>query len=201
MAAIASVVTVVLVARRSEAFAAAERQRAAFNAVAEWRRDVRGWSAEAIDVLSEAVYLCSSSVYVDAFDKRSVTCRYRLSALIDQGRFFFPNMHGDRHGTHKPQAYRGLRHSALDPLVAAERVLSGSTVGDFESQSKALVAMKREFVSSIHRVLDPENHNREVGRMIREAHEERTEDHTLGGLLPDDQTIPLGADNLLWRRG
>lgn len=185
-------------AERAKEFAASERRHASFNTVAEWRRDLRDWAAETIDVLSEATYLCGDSDPPNPETlARMFSCRHRLSSMIDRGRFFLPNIRKDEHGVDKPYAYRGLRHSGLDPLVAAERVLSTNTTGRFTDRRHALVAMKREFVSAIQKILDPERHNQEVARMIREGHEVASDDRELGGLLPDAQTIPMGAEAML----
>jgi hypothetical protein len=185
-------------AERAEALAASERRHASFNTVAEWRRDLRDWAAEAIDILSEAAYLCDDSEPDTAENRaRTFSCRHRLSSMIDRGRFFLPNIRKDEHGVDKPYAYRGFRHSGLDPLVAAERVLSTGSTGSFTDRKHALVAMKREFVSAIQQILDPERHNQEVARMIRDGHEAASDHRELGGLLPDLQTMPLGAEAML----
>jgi hypothetical protein len=207
VAAFASVIAAIVLGRRAEFFSVAERQRAdahaaserrhaSFNTVSEWSRDLREWAGEAVDVLSEATYLCeteeSSEHHAQIF-----SCRHRLSSLIDRGRFFLPNIRRDEWGLHKPYAYRGFRHSGLDPLVAAEHVLSTGTTGRFSDRKHALVEMKREFVSSIQQILDPERHNQEVARMIHEGLRAESNDPTLGGLLPDHGKIPLGTQGIL----
>jgi hypothetical protein len=196
VAAVASVFVAVVLGRRADALATAQRRHSAFSTAAEWRRDLTGWAAEAIDVLSEATYCCEDKAE-GAATERLFICRFRVSALIDRGRFFLPNIRRDEHGTDKPAAYRGYRHSALDPLVAAERVLSTGQTGSFTDRRYALIAMKREFVSAIQQILDPEHFNREVAKMISEGHESQRPDPTLGGLLPDNQNIPRGAEALL----
>ncbi len=181
---------------RAAALAASERRHASFNTVAEWRRDLREWAAETINVLTQVTYLFEDPENTDA-DSHAFSCRYRLSSLIDRGRFFLPNIRRDEYGIEKPYAYRGYRHSGLDPLVAAERVLSTGFTGAFTDRKHALVAMKREFVSSMQQILDPEGQNQEVARMIREGHEATVGDRTFGGLLEDDGKIPLGAEAML----
>jgi hypothetical protein len=41
-----------------------------------------------------------------------------LSALVEYGRFFFPNIIVNDHGNEKPEAYRGYRNITLDFIVA-----------------------------------------------------------------------------------
>ncbi len=200
VAAVCSVVVAVLLGRRTASIAAAQHRHSSFSTAREWRCDVRNWASEAIEVLSEATYMCSDTESVGGKDIGSVlSCRYRLSSLIDSGRFFFPNIRRDEHGTDKPFAYRGFRHAVLDPLVAAERVLGGGHTGRFRNRKEAVVAMKREFVSSIQRIIDPKGENEEIARMVRETQDGSVDDPTLGGLLPDRTTIPPGADGILSR--
>ena len=185
--------------RRSEKASAAQQRLSAHGAATEWLGSLREWAGRVIDVLSEASYTCAHDDGTEEDCLGPVrACRYRLSSLIDQGRFFLPNQNVEEFGLDKPSAYRGWRHAALDPLVAAERVLSGRVgSGRFESRDAALIEMQREFVSAIQRILAPDLHNREIVRLIGECNEARAEDRTLGGLLPDDTNIPTGAEHLL----
>lgn len=136
----------------------------------DWFRDLRAWASDAIDVLSEAAYCVPGRSNQGEMDAETRTrCRHRLSALIDRGRFFIPNYVPDEVGKEKPAAFRGLRHAALDYLVAAEQVLSGADEQfkrRFQSQRAALVAIKREFVSEIQEILDPRAQNRAVAKII-----------------------------------
>ena len=186
----------VVMSRRAERIATNQHQVEAAAFARDWYADLRSWAAEAIDVLSEAIYL--SEVQATPPPKVDLLrCRHRLSALIDRGRFFLPNQRTGEYGQDKPPAFRGLRHTGLDPLVAAERVLGG-TLGTFPSAAKALVAMKREFVSCIYRILAPEDHNKDIASMIVATHKSREADPTLGGLLPDGGSQPVGAERLLY---
>jgi hypothetical protein len=182
-------------AMRANEFEEAEERRSSFNAVAEWRRDLREWASEAIDVLTEATYL-RDDIDGKAEEVESVAfaCRHRLSALIDRGRLYLPNIRADEYGQNKPYAYRGYRHSGLDPLVAAERVLSTGDLGRFIDRKHALVAMKREFVSSVQRILDPAQYNQDLLRKISRGNTAVTSDRHP---LTDSDTLPLGAAELL----
>lgn len=121
-------------------------------------------------MLSEAAYAAPGrrdTAPMEPELKRS--CRHRLSALIDRGRFFVPNYTPDEIGLHKPPAFRGVRHAALDYLVAAERVLSDAEpeyVEQFGSIRGTLVVIKREFVSEIQEILDPRSQNKAIADLI-----------------------------------
>jgi hypothetical protein len=164
--------------------------------VHEWSGDLRAWASEAIDVLSEASYLSAFAIGREFSAQNLLRCRYRLSALIDRGRFFLPNQRSGDMDMAKPLAFRGIRHSVLDPLVAAERVLGGDK-GSFESPGDALIAMRREFVSAIQQILAPHTQNEDIAALIRAHHGARKDDATLGGLLQDEDSTPVGSDILL----
>ncbi len=188
--------------RKSERATNQQQKLASLTAASEWLRDLRNWASEAIEVLAVASYICKDWTDISTPpNEKLLECRYRLSALIDRGRFFLPNIPDPEIGAEKPEAYRGWRHKALDPLVAAEMVLSGNVKsGSFETHEKALIEMRREFVSCIQRVLAPDMHNKEIARLIRESGFTRSGDQTLGGLLPAENSIYSGAAGLIWQR-
>jgi hypothetical protein len=199
LAAIGAAIVSWQAARQSEKAGASQQKLATHAAASDWLRDLREWASEGIDVLAEASYTCKHADMgrADCADQLR-GCQHRISALIDRGRFFLPNQHTEKVGRHKPTAYQGWRHAALDPLVAAERVVSGEVgSGSYPNREAALIEMRRAFVSGIQRILAPDLHNKEIARMIREGNEYRASDETLGGLLPSDKAVPTGAERLL----
>ncbi|HMV33390.1 MAG TPA: hypothetical protein PKA50_14830, partial [Gemmatimonadales bacterium] len=172
----------------------------ASSAAADWLRDLRTWASEAIDVLAEAAYHSPRADTPPPADTASFlkTCRCRLSALIDRGRLLLPNQQEAEVGTHKPHAYKGLRHPSLDALVAAERILGGDMKpAGFPDRKAALIGLRREFVSSIQAIIDPHSFNREIARLLTTTADDRKRDPTLGGLLPNPESVPTGAEGLL----
>ncbi|HJX64784.1 MAG TPA: hypothetical protein VJ860_12640 [Polyangia bacterium] len=168
----------------------------AAGAVAEWRRDLRTWADEAIDALAAPAYFTLSNGKNGATEIGA--CRQRLSALIDQGRLLLPNEKEEIVGTRKASAYRGLRHPCLDPLVAAEKILGEKmAIGDLPDQKTALIWIRREFVSTIQAIIDPRAVNREIDRLARSSFKKRKSDPSFGGLLPDPNSVPPGAEGLL----
>lgn len=162
-------------------------------AVAEWMRELRAWAEKVIVELSEASYgLASGNA---GTSERNLHAR-NISALVEIGRFYLPNQQPDQHGSDKPPAYRGFRHAALDPLVAAVRVLQDGA-GESVDDSLVVWELRREFVSILFNILGPEHHNHLIGKMIRESHSSRRNDPTVGGLLPDGNDIPPGASRVL----
>lgn len=73
-----------------------------------------------------------------------------LSALIEQGRFLFPNVRSNKYGAGKPLAYRGYRNLVLDILVAIyQEHHSGSA--DIEINEK----YRKSFTSAVFSIVDP----------------------------------------------
>lgn len=166
---------------------------------ADWLRDLRAWASDATDILTQAAYTCDTDSAQDHHSAQALAeCQHRLSAQIEKGRLLLPNERPDEYGGHKPLAYRGYRHPALDALVAAERVIgNGVALGSFPDRKFALVGIRREFVSVIQAILDPRSTNKTVAGILRHAHEDRDKDPTFGGLLPHPEKIPQGATRLL----
>lgn len=74
--------------------AAEQTQLQAGAQVSDWLSEFRSWASDAIDVLSESAYECprDSSELPEAQAACIRRCRFRLSALIDRGRLFLPNV-------------------------------------------------------------------------------------------------------------
>lgn len=161
-------------------------------AVAEWMRELRTWASEVINILSQASYGFKAKES-GHFDQDRLA--QELSALIETGRFYLPNQRKNEHGIDKPLAYRGFRHAALDPLVASVRLIEGNAKYT-ESQADILWELRREFVSALFRILGPDHHNNDIGKIIRTSHGTRKGDLTVGGLLPEE-SIPPGATSML----
>jgi len=75
-----------------------------------------------------------------------------LSALIDQGRFFFPNIKQTEFGIEKPFAYRGYRNLALDFLVALYNLYSSPETTDSELEAEIL---QKHFTSIVFEIVNP----------------------------------------------
>lgn len=112
----------------------------------EYFRDLERWAIQTCDVISEAIHR------VDQTDFDKTTTLIKLSSLIDQGRWYFPNYYKADHGTEKPLAYRGFRQDILDNLVEAYRELSEQK----PTAREKLTMLQRLFVSEVQTRLNPE---------------------------------------------
>lgn len=123
--------------------------------------DIIRWSDQVIATLAEAEELLrekGASIDEASFPARRSAARAQISALIDRGRLFFPNLHlGDKHGLEKEEGYQGHRQPALEILVAAHRLLgtAGTAHGADETAAKELSVIRRGFVAEVFKAIDP----------------------------------------------
>lgn len=119
---------------------------------------VREWANEVCCVVSEAIHTIGRSD-----EQQKLNIQIRLSALIDTGRWYFPNQWTDDYGTHKEPAYRGIRQPVLDCVVEAYHLL-----GEADASKEHLVTVQRGFVSHIQKALDPRKREQEIKNILEE---------------------------------
>lgn len=116
------------------------------------------WGTEAIETMGEAIRLAQSvHLREGEFKSQRLDIAGRLSALVDRGRLFFPNVDAKTHGTDREAAYRGNRPPILDALVYAYyetlRLGEGSVRAD--DSAAFLTRCRRFLVSELQVHLDP----------------------------------------------
>lgn len=126
-----------------------DRRHAKFTVVNEYTNSLIAWHQQVVDVLLQAKCLNRDR---DGIEHRGDLVK--LSALIEQGRFFFPNISkGDGFGNEKPPAYRGYRNLALDFLVASYNLLHESPTPEAEYK---LGLLQRHFTSIVFELVRPD---------------------------------------------
>jgi len=101
-----------------------------------------------------------------------------LSALVERGRMFFPNLNEDRKGAEKEGAYRGHRPPVLDALMWAYYELEalsrdGGPTGD--NSAEFFEECRRLMVSELQAHLDPRRLNQIVGRYDAQPRDHQTD--------------------------
>ncbi len=134
--------------------------------------DVIRWSDEVILTLSEInEALCEKGVAYSESDFRQMRMQFRgrLSALIDRGRLFFPNVAEGDKGKNKETGFQGARQPALDVLVKAYELLgrAGQHPGPDRAAADELTPLRRRFVSEIFMAVDPERRGSAVKENAR----------------------------------
>ena len=127
----------------------------------EYFREITVWACQVSRSLSTAIHI----VALDESEQRLETL-ITLSACIDMGRWYFPNLDHDNMGQDKEPAYRGSRQPVLDWVVWAYDIIDGRrTVAD---RRDALVTCQRNFVSCIQEVLDPRTREQAIERVLED---------------------------------
>jgi hypothetical protein len=133
--------------------------------------DIRKWADELVDLLTEAIHLCDldpKQVMGETFFDRRHRLRIALSAMIDRGRWFFPNIQVDDHGAQKELGYRGYRHELLNGLVRAYQCLGRLDYRNGDNNTSIrdqLTAAKRHFVGRVQEIIDPATQRSEFDRI------------------------------------
>lgn len=120
---------------------------------------VMSWANRTVAAMAEAQHICAApNVSAMYLHERGLALTTALSSLIDEGRWFFPNV--GRRGTdnEKPGAYRGTRQPILDYVFAAYEAVSALTHEE-EAPRAALATKigeaKRHFVTEVQHAVDP----------------------------------------------
>ena len=141
--------------------------------------EIRKWADEVVHAMSEAILLCDldpkRTQEPNLFDRRHAMMG-RLSALIDRGRWFFPNEHMKTNQMDRRIVFRGYRDPILDPVVHAHDAVKELNFND-QTQNivprKDLVRIKRDFTDRMQVVLDPNSRNADFERFVSMTEELR----------------------------
>ena len=120
------------------------------------RREIIHWHRETVELL---IFVRE---YLDAgvsFDKAAQLAK--LSALIEEGRFYFPNIIEGKEGlgAHKPSAYRGAREITLEFLILSYNIIKREDAGNYFNH---LLRLQRLFTARIFDVLAPRDYYRKA---------------------------------------
>lgn len=108
-----------------------------------YRERILSWHSRCLNVMM----LLKIDSYTDK-EKRNYLAQ--LSALIEEGRFFFPNIDKQNDfGNEKPVAYRGYRCSVLEYLVRYYDLVRNTDSKRNEDFNKQLETNQRKFTSGV----------------------------------------------------
>lgn len=108
------------------------------------------WANRVVVAMAEAYHLTPKT------DTHALATN--LSALIDEGRWFFPNVGKKETDHEKPGAYRGTRQAVLDHIVAVYNAVVAIPGADSRISQHNMAAIheaRRHFVSEIQHAVDP----------------------------------------------
>lgn len=120
---------------------------------------VMNWANRAVAAMSEAQHICAAdNVSALYLNERGIMIATTLSSLIDEGRWFFPNVGRKVTDPEKPGAYRGTRQPILDYIFAAyEGVSEMMRLADQPRGAlvQKIAEAKRHFVTEVQHAVDP----------------------------------------------
>lgn len=128
-----------------------------YELTSQYRFEILNWYSTTIALLIRLKHEAEAN-FENSELKRDLLAR--LSAQIEIGRFYFPNINkGDNYGTHKPLAYKGYRNLALDFLVYSYRLFENK---DTINYIKHVDFLQRHFTSHLFETIDPANFLKET---------------------------------------
>lgn len=88
-----------------------------------------------------------------------------LSALVEYGRFFFPNIIDEgEFGNDKPEAYKGFRAITLDFIVAYYNLFNLDLRSEYPSDAPNII--QRYFTSEVFKSIKPQNYIKQAEKAI-----------------------------------
>ena len=135
------------------------------------RMELLSWYTETSRIMIDVIHYISSGLfYENSFVQEKTALLSKLSAQIEIGRFYFPNvLNKNGYGNEKPLAYCGNRHAILEFVYKFYTVASKShNVTD----NKILWDLEREYTSAVFFVIDPRDRNKKHKRYTNLAIDE-----------------------------
>lgn len=135
-----------------------------YELTSQYRSEILNWYSDTINILITLKSEAKNKFPNNDF-KNELLCR--LSANIEIGRFYFPNVReGNNYGNNKPEAYKGYRNLMLDFLVYSYQIFEGEHPEKFISHAESL---QRHFTSYLFVILDPSSFLKETQKHTSKA--------------------------------
>ena len=118
-----------------------------FELAEEYKKELISWYSQVSFVIEE--------ILASIDEQRKKEALGRLSALIDIGRLYFPNViRNDGFGNNKPLAHQGYRHITLGYLMRIYRIASNE---NYHEHKKEITNLKKCFNSAIFTIVSPKD--------------------------------------------
>ncbi|UBK38664.1 hypothetical protein KLF44_04420 [Clostridium perfringens] len=155
--AIASIVVTAIIAIIGGIYAVVTNSKK-YELAEEYKRDLISWYEKIIIIIMEIVVFCDLENNIEYSKRRKKIAE--LSALIEIGRFYFPNIDKkDGFGKDNPLAYQGYRHIALEFLVDIHDI---AMKDDFYKYKTKILELEREFTSCVYELIAPNKRKRKL---------------------------------------
>ncbi|WP_157375661.1 hypothetical protein [Alcanivorax hongdengensis] len=162
-----------------------DRRHSKFSIANDYINQLLQWHHSVVSILTE---LRLRRFEETCDDKRALLIE--LSASIEKGRFFFPNIKQEEYGTDKPPAYRGYRNIGLDFLVASYNLHHKPWNTSLDQQAEKL---QRLFTSIVYEIVSPSERLNTIRKL--------TNIYFVKGLSVEDLQDPkqLSAISHIWK--
>ncbi len=128
----------------------------------QYRTDILKWYETTITIIMKLKEECAANPHFNEIKHELLA---QLSAQIEIGRFYFPNVNkGDNFGNQKPSAYKGHRNLTLDFLMYLYRIFKKENSIHYINHIEVL---EREFTSQIFDILSPHSFIKETKKQIK----------------------------------
>lgn len=118
----------------------------------QYKAELLVWYEKVVTIIMRLISICKEGKS-ESNNKKRFELLSEFSALIEVGRFYFPNIDkNDRFGSEKPYAYRGYRHIALEFLVYIYQI---GMRRDFYNHESAIYSLERQFTSIVYEFIKP----------------------------------------------
>lgn len=126
-----------------------------------YRCELLSWYRDVIETMMEIIHYCESGEFnIKSFSQERTKLLSKLSALVEIGRFYFPNIiKNDGFGKHKPTAYQGYRHIELEFLLNFYFIASKKTN---KKRIESMKQLERQFTSFIFNMIEPRKYNKNI---------------------------------------
>ncbi|XZH20808.1 hypothetical protein ACSW87_04875 [Clostridium perfringens] len=155
--AIASIVVTAIIAIIGGIYAVVTNSKK-YELAEEYKRDLISWYEKIIIIIMEIVVFCDLENNIEYSERRKKIAE--LSALIEIGRFYFPNIDKkDGFGKDNSLAYQGYRHIALEFLVYIHDI---AMEDDFYKYKTKILELEKEFTSCVYELIAPDKRKRKL---------------------------------------
>ncbi len=130
-----------------------------------YRCELLSWYRDVVETMMEIIHYCElGEVNLESFSRERIKLISKLSALVEIGRFYFPNIiKNDRFGKHKSVAYQGYIHIELEFLLDFYFIASEKSN---EKRINSLRRLVRQFTSFIINMIDPRKYNKKYSKYL-----------------------------------
>ncbi|HCG62422.1 MAG TPA: hypothetical protein DEZ27_01090 [Sphaerochaeta sp.] len=123
-----------------------------------------GYYGKILDWYKETIFLMKRIEHKSDIHESYEWDLASLSAQVEYGRFFFPNIQEDEYGEDKPEAYRGFRNITLDFIVAYYNLFKLNLRGEFPIDAPTII--QRYFTSEVFKLINPKSYVKQAEKCV-----------------------------------